>query len=96
MPTATIYFADPPALGTYARELRNNLSLHGWNAKHCAVGWSDRSVKLADDSGAIEYTFETSGRITRQHLGSPCKMIELVDIDLKNYVRMHNDGLARD
>ena len=89
-----IYFSQPFNLGQFAREIRDGMTAHGWNAKYCCVGWHDNRVKLADDNGEIEYIFCANGRISRRHHGSPCKFIELVDIDVSRNVDRHNAGMV--
>lgn len=52
---------------------------HGHNEKDCAIGYFENTVKMASDSGAIEYKINPN-TISRHHYGCPSRLIETIDI----------------
>ena len=57
---------------------RNYFVSIGWPESDCSIGTFDGTTKLADDSGAVNYTLDDRGRILRNTLGTPGKLIEFI------------------
>lgn len=57
------------------RDLCDN---HGHNKDDCAIGYFQNTIKMACDSGAIEYLIRR-GFVSRRHHGSPSRLIETID-----------------
>ena len=73
-----------------AHDVRDVYRLRGWKTDQCAIGRDGVTCLLASDTGAIEYTFLSSGVVRREHRGCPDKLVEFVDLDLQKAVTEHN------
>jgi len=85
-----VHFENPSALATAAHDSRNFYEKLGWGRESCQIGIFGDQVRLACDTGAIDYTFLPDGTIRRETHGGYSKLIEFVDMDIDVSVRKHN------
>ena len=72
-----------------ARGFRAYYVEHGHDKKTCAIGWFENTVKLASDKGAIDFTIQPNGRVSRMHMGSPSVLVEWVGDDVTHTIQKH-------
>lgn len=67
----------------------------GWGVQQCAIGSNPfaEHIRLACDTGAIDYTFAEDGQIRRQTSGCYSKLIEFIDTDLADHITRHNQAI---
>ncbi len=79
----------PRILAESCHDSRKFYEKLGWRRDDCQIGFYADQVLLACDTGAIAYIFdgETIRRETRGHWS---KLIEFLDMDLKQQIGLHN------
>lgn len=83
----------PEMLARDLQESRDYYAKLGWNKSSCAVGLYDGTIKMACDTGAVDYTFLPDGRISRCAMGVTSPLIVFVETDLAQRIDQHNQAI---
>lgn len=59
----------------------------------CAVGHYDGTTRLADDTGAVDYTLNERGQILSRMVGHPGRLIETIRIQMSADISRYNSKL---
>ena len=62
---------------------------HGHDPETCSIGWFENIMKLASDTGAIDFTVQPDGKVKREHFGCPSILVEWIGADVQNTIRGH-------
>lgn len=72
------------------RESRDFYAKLGWDVASCSIGTFGDQIRMACDTGAVDYTFLESGRVRVETHGRISKLMEFVKADCEMYVERHN------